>query len=71
MFFPLIFCDNFLLLIVANCVRDESCREKIAPISPNGSIIQDAAVNPVHDHAQIRFFTLWVSKQQDYAIVIG
>ena len=44
MFFTLIFGDNFLLLILANGVRDESCREKLAPISPNGSI--DAAVNP-------------------------
>ena len=48
MFFTLIFDDNFLLLILANCVRDESCREKLAPISPTGSIIQDAAVNPAH-----------------------
>ena len=48
MFFTLIFGDNFLLLILANCVRDESCREKTAPISPDGSIIQDAAVNPAH-----------------------
>ena len=42
MFFTLIFGDNFLLLILANCFRDESCREKLAPISANGSIIQDA-----------------------------
>ena len=48
MFFTLIFGDNFLLLILANCVRDESFREKLAPIYPNGSIIQDAAVNPEH-----------------------
>ena len=27
---------TFLLLISANCVRDESCREKLAPISPRG-----------------------------------
>ena len=27
---------TFLLLILANCVRDESCREKLAPISPRG-----------------------------------
>ena len=33
MFFTLIFGDNFLLLAI-NCVRDESCREKLAPISP-------------------------------------
>ena len=26
----------FLLIILANCVRDESCGEKIAPISPRG-----------------------------------
>ena len=48
MFFTLIFGDNSLVLILANCVRDESCREKLAPISLNGSIIQDAAVNPAH-----------------------
>ena len=48
MFFTLIFGDNFLLLILANCVRDGSCREKSAPISPNGSIIKDAAVSPTH-----------------------
>ena len=27
---------TFLLIILANCVRDESCGEKIAPISPRG-----------------------------------
>ena len=43
MFFTLIFGDNFLIL--ANFVHGESCREKIAPISPDGSNIQDAAVN--------------------------
>ena len=53
MFFTLIFDDNFLLLILANCVHDDSCREKLAPISPNGSKIQDAAVNPAH------ICTLW------------
>ena len=36
---------TFLLLILSNCVRDESCRETLAQVSPNGSIIQDAAVN--------------------------
>ena len=36
MFFTLIFGDNFLLLILAYCVRDESCREKLASISPRG-----------------------------------
>ena len=44
MVFTLTFDDNFLLLILANCVRDESCREKLAAISPNSFIIQDAAV---------------------------
>ena len=39
---------TFLFSILANCVRDESCREKIAPISPNGSEIQDAAVSRAH-----------------------
>ena len=48
MFFTLIFRDNFLLLVLPNCVRDESCREKLAPISSNVFIIQDAAVNPAH-----------------------
>ena len=33
MFFTLIFGDNFLFLILATCVRNESCREKFAPIS--------------------------------------
>ena len=28
---------TFLLLILVNCVRDESCREKLAPTSPSGS----------------------------------
>ena len=48
MFFTLILAITFLLLILANCVSDESCREKLAPISPNGSIIQVAAVSPAH-----------------------
>ena len=48
MFFTLIFGDKFLLLVLANCVRNESCREKLAPIFPNGSKLQDAAVNPAH-----------------------
>ena len=48
MFFTLIFGDNFLLLILANCVRNEICRESSAPISPNGSKSQHAAVNSAH-----------------------
>ena len=37
MFFTLIFGDTFFLLIIlANCVQDESCGEKLAPISPRG-----------------------------------
>ena len=28
---------TFLILILANCFRDESCRENLAPTSPNGS----------------------------------
>ena len=48
MLFTLIFGDNVLLLVLADCVRDERYREKLAPISPNCSIIQDAAVNPAH-----------------------
>ena len=39
---------TFLLLILANCVHYESCREKLEPIPPDGSTIQDAAVNPAH-----------------------
>ena len=34
--------------MLADCVRYESCREILAPISPNGSIIQDAPVKPAH-----------------------
>ena len=34
--FTLIFDDNFFLLILSNRVRDESCGEKQAPISPKG-----------------------------------
>ena len=41
MFFTLIFGDNFFITNLANCVRDESCRGKIAPN-------QDAAFNPAH-----------------------
>ena len=48
MFFTLIFGDNFLLMILVNCVRDESCREKLAPTSPSGSYIIDAAINSAH-----------------------
>ena len=36
MFFTLIFGKNFLFLILANCVCNEICREKLAPISPKG-----------------------------------
>ena len=37
MFFTLISGDNyFSFLYLANCVRHESCREKIALISSNG-----------------------------------
>ena len=36
MFFTLIFGDDFLLTILANSVRDESCGEKFEPISPRG-----------------------------------
>ena len=46
MFFTLIYGDIFLIL--ADCVRDESCREKIVPTSQNDSNIQDAAVNSAH-----------------------
>ena len=48
MFFTLIFDNNFLLLILVNCFRDESCREKLAPTSPSGSNIIDAAINSAH-----------------------
>ena len=46
MFFTLIFSDKIFILILANCVRDESCREKLALISPNDFIIQDSTVDP-------------------------
>ena len=37
MFFTLVFGDDFFFyLILANCVCDESCGEKFAPISPRG-----------------------------------
>ena len=39
---------TFLLLILVNCIRDESCREKLAPTSPSGSNIIDAAINSAH-----------------------
>ena len=48
MFFTLIFGDNFLLLILVNCVRDKSCREKLAPTSPSGSNIIETAINSAH-----------------------
>ena len=35
---------TFLIFIWAKCVRDENCREKIAPTSLNGFIIHDANV---------------------------
>ena len=38
-FFTLIFGDNFLFFILAKCVGDKSCKEKLAPTSPNGSNI--------------------------------
>ena len=34
--FHIDFRQYFLLIILANCVRDESCGEKLAPISPRG-----------------------------------
>ena len=34
MFFTLIFGNNFSYSILENCVSDESCTEKFAPISP-------------------------------------
>ena len=37
-----------LLLILANCVRNESCREKLEPTSPNGTNTQDAAIISMH-----------------------
>ena len=37
-----------LAITLANCVRDESCREKLAPTSPIGFNIKYAAVNSVH-----------------------
>ena len=40
--------DNFLLLILVNCVRDESCKEILAPTSPSGSDMIDAAIYCAH-----------------------
>ena len=36
---------TFLLLILVSCVRDESFREKLAPTSPSGSNVIDAAIS--------------------------
>ena len=44
MFFTLIFGDNFFIIDLVNYVRDESCREILAPTSPSGSNIIDAAI---------------------------
>ena len=41
----LIFGDNFLFVILANCGR---CREKLAPTSSNIFNIQDVVVNSMH-----------------------
>ena len=38
----------FLLLILVNCVRDESCKEKLAPTSPSGSNIIETSINSAH-----------------------
>ena len=48
MFFTLISSENVLFLHLANCVCDESCRETLGPMSPNGFNIQYAAVNSAH-----------------------
>ena len=48
MFFTLIFGDNFLLLILVNYVRDESCKEILAPTSPSSSDIIDTAIYSAH-----------------------
>ena len=36
MFFTLIFGDNFFFFNLENCVRNESCRDNIVPISQTG-----------------------------------
>ena len=36
MFFTLILAITFILIILANCVRNESCGEKLVPISQRG-----------------------------------
>ena len=48
MFFTLIIGDNFLFLILANCVRDESYKDKLAPISPKGQKFLSQADFCVH-----------------------
>ena len=46
MFFTLILGDNFFITYFIFAMKD--VEKKLAPISPNGSIIQDAVVNPAH-----------------------
>ena len=54
MFFTLIFGDNFFyyclcfIIDYVNYVRDESCRGILAPTSPSGSDIIDAAIYSAH-----------------------
>ena len=47
---------TFLLLILVNSVRNESCREKIVPTSANGSITQNATTNSAHIDALFGHF---------------
>ena len=44
----LVIVEKIGLQVGINCVRNDSCREKIAPTSPNSSNIQDAVVNCAH-----------------------
>ena len=41
-------CLGAVVNCLVNCVRDESYREKLAPTSPSGSNIIDAAINSAH-----------------------
>ena len=41
-------CEKHKKSSLVNCVHDESCREKLAPTSPSGSLIIDAAINSAY-----------------------
>ena len=59
MFFILIFGDKFFISNFSIL-----CREKLALISPNDSIIQDAAVNPAHRCTLLFLIKAQISKDK-------